>query len=137
MCLVFCRHSFSINKLESVLVKFVKESIQAPTRNLTLVLRQTNQLSTMPIDINFFFVAIRICSRMSRKEALSQFINQIHGRPVVVKLNSGVDYRGECVSASNAFSVHLNDIPRILLSITIFQWNAGQYIAIKSIATFM
>lgn len=32
---------------------------------------------------------------MSRKEALSQFIQQIHGRPVVVKLNSGVDYRGE------------------------------------------
>lgn len=32
---------------------------------------------------------------MSRKEALSQFINQIHGRAVVVKLNSGVDYRGE------------------------------------------
>lgn len=31
---------------------------------------------------------------MSRKEALSQFINQIHGRAVVVKLNSGVDYRG-------------------------------------------
>ncbi|XP_043282852.1 U6 snRNA-associated Sm-like protein LSm6 [Venturia canescens] len=31
---------------------------------------------------------------MSRKEALSQFIAQIHGRPVVVKLNSGVDYRG-------------------------------------------
>ncbi|KYN26802.1 U6 snRNA-associated Sm-like protein LSm6 [Trachymyrmex cornetzi] len=30
----------------------------------------------------------------SRKEALSQFIQQIHGRPVVVKLNSGVDYRG-------------------------------------------
>lgn len=32
---------------------------------------------------------------MSRKEALSQFINQIHGRAVVVKLNSGVDYRGK------------------------------------------
>jgi U6 snRNA-associated Sm-like protein LSm6 len=32
---------------------------------------------------------------MSRKEALSQFINQIHGRAVVVKLNSGVDYRGD------------------------------------------
>lgn len=32
---------------------------------------------------------------MSRKEALSHFINQIHGRAVVVKLNSGVDYRGE------------------------------------------
>lgn len=35
--------------------------------------------------------------QMSRKEALSQFIQQIHGRPVVVKLNSGVDYRGICV----------------------------------------
>lgn len=32
---------------------------------------------------------------MSRKEALSSFIQQIHGRPVVVKLNSGVDYRGK------------------------------------------
>jgi U6 snRNA-associated Sm-like protein LSm6 len=32
---------------------------------------------------------------MSRKEALSSFIQQIHARPVVVKLNSGVDYRGE------------------------------------------
>lgn len=31
---------------------------------------------------------------MSRKEALSAFIQQIHARPVVVKLNSGVDYRG-------------------------------------------
>lgn len=35
---------------------------------------------------------------MSRKEALSQFIQQIHGRPVVVKLNSGVDYRGLYIS---------------------------------------
>ncbi|XP_066159339.1 U6 snRNA-associated Sm-like protein LSm6 [Euwallacea fornicatus] len=31
---------------------------------------------------------------MSRKEALSTFIQQIHQRPVVVKLNSGMDYRG-------------------------------------------
>ncbi|CAH2258770.1 jg12537 [Pararge aegeria aegeria] len=31
---------------------------------------------------------------MSRKEALSSFIQQIQGRSVVVKLNSGVDYRG-------------------------------------------
>ncbi|XP_019866709.1 U6 snRNA-associated Sm-like protein LSm6 [Aethina tumida] len=31
---------------------------------------------------------------MNRKEALSSFIQQIHTRPVVVKLNSGVDYRG-------------------------------------------
>ncbi|XP_013112899.2 U6 snRNA-associated Sm-like protein LSm6 [Stomoxys calcitrans] len=39
-------------------------------------------------------IYIIIIVKMSRKEALSQFINQIHGRPVVVKLNSGVDYRG-------------------------------------------
>lgn len=36
---------------------------------------------------------------MSRKEALSQFITQIHGRAVVVKLNSGVDYRGQYIAA--------------------------------------
>ncbi|KAJ9579229.1 hypothetical protein L9F63_024666, partial [Diploptera punctata] len=39
-------------------------------------------------------VKIKSYLKMSRKEALSQFIQQIHGRPVVVKLNSGVDYRG-------------------------------------------
>lgn len=39
---------------------------------------------------------------MSRKEALSQFINQIHGRPVAVKLNNGVDYRGAIHAAASA-----------------------------------
>lgn len=38
---------------------------------------------------------------MSRKEALSSFIQQIHGRPVVVKLNSGVDYRGNIIIIFN------------------------------------
>ena len=42
---------------------------------------------------------------MSRKEALSQFINQIHGRAVVVKLNSGVDYRGLFDALFNLFTV--------------------------------
>ena len=32
---------------------------------------------------------------MSRKQTPSEFLKQIIGRPVVVKLNSGVDYRGE------------------------------------------
>ena len=32
---------------------------------------------------------------MSRKRNPSEFLKQIIGRPVVVKLNSGVDYRGE------------------------------------------
>ncbi|KAK2157957.1 hypothetical protein LSH36_180g01090 [Paralvinella palmiformis] len=31
---------------------------------------------------------------MSRKQTPSDFLKQITGRPVVVKLNSGVDYRG-------------------------------------------
>ena len=33
---------------------------------------------------------------MSRKQTPSEFLKQIIGRPVVVKLNSGVDYRGMC-----------------------------------------
>lgn len=50
----------------------------------------------------FFFMfsihllCLELYIKMSRKEALTQFIQQIHGRPVVVKLNSGVDYRGLC-----------------------------------------
>jgi U6 snRNA-associated Sm-like protein LSm6 len=31
---------------------------------------------------------------MSKKQTPSEFLKQIIGRPVVVKLNSGVDYRG-------------------------------------------
>lgn len=31
---------------------------------------------------------------MSRKEAMSTFIQQIRGKPVIVRLHSGVDYRG-------------------------------------------
>ena len=32
---------------------------------------------------------------MSKKQTPSEFLKQIIGRPVVVKLNSGVDYRGK------------------------------------------
>ena len=32
---------------------------------------------------------------MSRKQTPSDFLKQIIGRPVVVKLNNGVDYRGK------------------------------------------
>ena len=35
---------------------------------------------------------------MSKKQTPSDFLKQIIGRPVVVKLNSGVDYRGELSS---------------------------------------
>lgn len=36
-----------------------------------------------------------------RKQTPSDFLKQIIGRPVVVKLNSGVDYRGKCRSILN------------------------------------
>ncbi|GFQ96454.1 u6 snRNA-associated Sm-like protein LSm6, partial [Trichonephila clavata] len=39
----------------------------------------------------FFFIVTLI---MSRRQTPSEFLKQIIGRPVVVKLNSGVDYRG-------------------------------------------
>ena len=32
---------------------------------------------------------------MSKKQTPSDFLKQIIGRPVVVKLNNGVDYRGK------------------------------------------
>jgi hypothetical protein len=35
---------------------------------------------------------------MSRKQTPSDFLKQIIGRPVVVKLNSGADYRGIIIS---------------------------------------
>ncbi|KAK1343164.1 hypothetical protein QTO34_015939 [Cnephaeus nilssonii] len=37
---------------------------------------------------------IRIVTMSLRKQTPSDFLKQIIGRPVVVKLNSGVDYRG-------------------------------------------
>jgi U6 snRNA-associated Sm-like protein LSm6 len=37
---------------------------------------------------------IRIATMSLRKQTPSDFLKQITGRPVVVKLNSGVDYRG-------------------------------------------
>ncbi|KAF6199914.1 hypothetical protein GE061_006212 [Apolygus lucorum] len=52
----------------------------------------TNRILTHPGE---HLSLIRHLFTMSnRKEPLSQFIQSIHGRPVVVKLNSGVDYRG-------------------------------------------
>lgn len=46
---------------------------------------------------------------MSRKEALSSFIQQIHARPVVVKLNSGVDYRGKTIWKIGSLIVNFTD----------------------------
>lgn len=40
-----------------------------------------------------------------RKQTPSDFLKQIIGRPVVVKLNSGVDYRGKVVAWSDSFTL--------------------------------
>lgn len=56
---------------------------------------------------------------MSRKEALSQFINQIHGRPVVVKLNSGVDYRGEYDANGQSDLFELNQNKLIIIELEV------------------
>jgi small nuclear ribonucleoprotein (snRNP)-like protein len=38
---------------------------------------------------------------MSKKQTPSEFLKLIIGRPVVVKLNSGVDYRGKNNKSKN------------------------------------
>lgn len=42
-----------------------------------------------------------------RKQTPSEFLKQIIGKPVVVKLNSGVDYRGELVSYRGTLAVRI------------------------------
>ncbi|TMW44082.1 hypothetical protein DOY81_010840 [Sarcophaga bullata] len=54
---------------------------------------------------------------MSRKEALSQFINQIHGRPVVVKLNSGVDYRGVLACLDGYMNIALDQTEEYVMAV--------------------
>ena len=43
---------------------------------------------------------------MSRKQTPSDFLKQIIGRPVVVKLNSGADYRGNISYIQYTLSIH-------------------------------
>ncbi|XP_069190579.1 U6 snRNA-associated Sm-like protein LSm6 isoform X1 [Procambarus clarkii] len=42
----------------------------------------------------FCLKKILLLAIMSRRQTPNEFLQQIIGRPVVVKLNSGVDYRG-------------------------------------------
>ncbi len=44
---------------------------------------------------------------MSRKQTPSDFLKQIIGRPVVVKLNSGVDYRGVLANLDGYMNIAL------------------------------
>ncbi|KAH3841208.1 hypothetical protein DPMN_114666 [Dreissena polymorpha] len=49
------------------------------------------------MQLCWFSVTIKsssVYNTMSRKQTPSEFLKKIIGRPVVVKLNSGVDYRG-------------------------------------------
>ncbi|XP_021956145.1 U6 snRNA-associated Sm-like protein LSm6 [Folsomia candida] len=44
---------------------------------------------------------------MSRKEKLQEYLESIKGRPVVVKLNNGVDYRGVLVCLDGYMNIAL------------------------------
>jgi len=44
---------------------------------------------------------------MSRKQSPNEFLQQIMGRPVVVKLNSGVDYRGVLANLDGYMNIAL------------------------------
>ena len=59
---------------------------------------------------------------MSRKQTPSDFLKQIIGRPVVVKLNSGVDYRGTFNSWLNFSSFNL--INQIRQKLKVAVWHA-------------
>jgi U6 snRNA-associated Sm-like protein LSm6 len=44
---------------------------------------------------------------MSRKEKLQEYLESIKGRPVVVKLNNGTDYRGVLVCLDGYMNIAL------------------------------
>jgi len=44
---------------------------------------------------------------MSGRQTPNEFLKQIIGRPVVVKLNNGADYRGELQSSNKRLNVSL------------------------------
>ena len=73
-------------------------SIQWVKTGLLLERRQNEKADLLPwfiepLHISHFLTLFY--RTMSRKQTPSEFLKQIIGRPVVVKLNSGVDYRGE------------------------------------------
>lgn len=64
---------------------------------------QTLQLFRNTIGALTFQKVLNIYSRKkmqstSRRQTPSEFLKKIVGKPVVVKLNSGVDYRGKCLN---------------------------------------
>ena len=59
----------------------------------------------MYIVINWKVFVHVFTLQMSKKQTPSEFLKKIIGRPVVVKLNSGVDYRGtknKCITQLGA-----------------------------------
>uniref|UniRef100_A0A8C4TY69 LSM6 homolog, U6 small nuclear RNA and mRNA degradation associated n=1 Tax=Falco tinnunculus TaxID=100819 RepID=A0A8C4TY69_FALTI len=51
-----------------------------------------------------------------RKQTPSDFLKQIIGRPVVVKLNSGVDYRGGCSDSTLKSVIASHHLPKGVLA---------------------
>jgi len=58
-------------------------------------------------------------SKMSQKQTPSDFLKQIIGRPVVVKLNNGVDYRGKQLSLACACKPAENSSIHCSFSLTV------------------
>ena len=56
---------------------------------------------------------------MSGRQNPSDFLKQIIGRPVVVKLNSGVDYRGRCPDDSWATTSKRYLVPHVMIETVI------------------
>ena len=93
----FCRQEYIEAVVEDLGAVPVK-SLHGCTvqKSCLTVYMEVSIRATVLIFLVKSYCAFQVIGRiMSRKEALSQFIQQIHGRPVVVKLNSGVDYRGK------------------------------------------
>ena len=61
---------------------------------------------------------------MSRRQTPNEFLQQIIGRPVVVKLNSGVDYRGKYKSIfikHNTLTIILKNNINNLMTLPLFK----------------
>ena len=68
---------------------------QTPIKNLILTLTRKNVTANKKSCNKIFHILYSdMDQKTTKKQNPSEFLRQIIGKPVVVKLNSGVDYRG-------------------------------------------
>ncbi|XP_055000940.1 U6 snRNA-associated Sm-like protein LSm6 isoform X1 [Sorex araneus] len=73
---------------------FSLSATESKPHELSQCAAPTNQLGLQTLLQRICRFLIRTGKMSLRKQTPSDFLKQIIGRPVVVKLNSGVDYRG-------------------------------------------